>query len=327
MRKLVKSALICAILFNMGVMSFANNINKTDYFTPKNNSYRQLIAYSNVPVDNIFTSPDIEMCILGIDDSMSVAKVINDDFSLEMDLDVNSKKQIRPKTNIIEGYKINTSTKCVEKVMKPHVKKYRFNDEEVVEEVENIDIDRVVDVKDVVKKQKQDKKERIAKAKANREKGGLLAFFKRNKSQTIAMTNEVENMPEIEDVDNPTQKSSSKKSDLIAENQPQRRPGLFNPDDYSYTRKETKTEDVTPKPDKKEQAKLSKENLKLAKPERGSVKVAKEKPVKVAKVEEPRGKYKAKAETVKVNPEKPVKVAKVKEPKPVNLLRLNLKNL
>ena len=77
----------------------------------------RIIAFNNNYSDNIFTTPDIGFTFVDVDGEMSISKVIDDDFSLEMDLDVNSKKQIRPKARVIEGQKIDTKTpKFVEKV-------------------------------------------------------------------------------------------------------------------------------------------------------------------------------------------------------------------
>ena len=315
MKKLVKAAVVCVLAISTQ-MSVFTNAEDTDIKTLTQkicqpNSYSKLLVYNNIPVDNFYTAPDIGLTTIDIDDTMAIAKVIDNDFSLEMDLDVNSKKQLKPKATIIEGYKNET-----EKEQKQN--KVRNYEETVVEDVENIDIDRVVDVKDTVKKQKQEKKERIAKAKANKERIGFLGFFKRNKTQTVAMQDETKNMPVIEDIDNTVQKSYAlvpKKVEEVNSND------VFDADKIATLNQREKKKNVA----KVNEPKVTKEkgvNEKVRVAKVTEPKVAKEKPVKVAKVSEPKvTKEKpvkvAKEKPVKVAKEKPVKVAKVKETTPV----------
>ena len=269
MKKIIQTAAIIVLL--AGIQNYAGafdtnrfmNMNHLAY----NYNYKKLLAYSNNPIDNVFVTPEINQ-------DLSVAKVIDKDFSLEMDLDVNSKKQIKPKANIIPDEKKDNSSKCVQKVMKPHLdKKYKVNNEISEEDVANLDIDKVTDVKDMVKKQKQQRKEKIAKAKTEpKERIGWFSFLKRDKSKTDKIAVRNENLPEIDDIDNVSEAAVS------------------NVETERFKKNANKTEEKT------------------------VVSKTEEKPVKVAKVAEPKPE---KVKPVKAEKEKPVKVAKVKEEKVV----------
>ena len=307
---------------------------KFNYVSYDYNNLLALVTMSN----NILPDVDTEKILLDIDSDMSIAKIIDDDFSLEMDLDANAKKQIKPKANIIEGYKIDSKTsKCVEKVMKPHVKKYKIQEENIIgDEIENIDVDKVTDIKEVAVKQKQERiakekkqrQERIAKAnQQKKERTGLLSWFRRDKTKIAKID---ETMPsKISDVSNLTsnknvnklaqtdqnvsrsltKNNTSVKNSKIAENTEILTDEVFDADKMEQPKLQQKKHHER----KKEEMHIAKENLKLAKPQ-------KEKPVKVAKVTEPKvEKVKpvkvAKAAEPKVEKVKPVKVAKVAEPK------------
>ena len=206
MSRLLKTCAVVALVLSIHNYSHAFDTNKLanwNYLAYGYN-YKKLLAYSNNPIDNIFITPEINH-------DLSVAKVINDDFSLEMDLDVNSKKQLKPKANILPNEKRENSSKCVEKVIKPHLDNYKAYDEIVEEDVANLDIDKVVDVKDAVKKQKQERKEKLAKIKnENKERISWFNIFKRDKSkqETVAMQQEI--VPEIDDIDGAKPLSNNK---------------------------------------------------------------------------------------------------------------------
>ena len=295
LRAIIALALLCAF------QNFSNA--NTTYVHDDAYNYlaydcSRIIAFNNNYSDNIFTTPDIGFTFVDVDGEMSISKVIDDDFSLEMDLDVNSKKQIRPKARVIEGQKIDTKTpKFVEKVMIPHLKKHKIKDEIVEDKYDNLDIDQVADVDGLVKKQKQDKKERLAKAKSHKERLGWFNFFRRGKTTTVA-------------ADNKSKKAND--SGWVALNNTEK---LADNSEFDIDRDNLQSP-----------ALIKKEKVKKTKPHT----VKTEKPVKVAKVVEPKPvKVKPqKAEKVanvsepkveKVKTEKPIKVAKVVEPKPVKV--------
>ena len=310
-------------------------------YTPNSNikfnyiscDYDKLIAYSNIPADNIFTSPEIGETVYDIDTEMSIAKIIDDDFNLELDLDANAKKQLKPKVNVIQGYKIDSSPRCVEKVMKPHLKKYKVQEELIGDEIENIDIDYVTDIKEVVKQQKQ---ERIAKAQkekaeriasnANKQEGkGFFGLFKRKSSQELIADSGVEKVTpsSYDNVIKKVEKTSYVSPEMLASNQQPNNDlsSLFDADRTTEVKTisaSSKTIESAERRDRKEAERITRENLKLAKP-------TKDKPVKVAKVSEPKPEKikpvktekiaKAEPKVEKIKSEKPVRVAKVEQPK------------
>ena len=296
----------------------------------------RIIAFNNNYSDNIFTTPDIGFTFVDVDGEMSISKVIDDDFSLEMDLDVNSKKQIRPKARVIEGQKIDTKTpKFVEKVMIPHLKKHKIKDEIVEDKYDNLDIDQVADVDGLVKKQKQDKKERLAKAKSHKERLGWFNFFRRGKTTTVAADNKSKKANDSGWValNNTEKLADNSEFDIDRDNL--QSPALIKKEKVKKTKPHTiKTEKpvkvakvVEPKPVKVKPQKAEK-IAKVSEPKVEKVKT--EKPIKIAKVVEPKPvKVKPqKAEKIakvsepkveKVKTEEPIKVAKVVEPKPVKV--------
>ena len=296
----------------------------------------RIIAFNNNYSDNIFTTPDIGFTFVDVDGEMSISKVIDDDFSLEMDLDVNSKKQIRPKARVIEGQKIDTKTpKFVEKVMIPHLKKHKIKDEIVEDKYDNLDIDQVADVDGLVKKQKQDKKERLAKAKSHKERLGWFNFFRRGKTTTVAADNKSKKANDSGWValNNTEKLADNSEFDIDRDNL--QSPALIKKEKVKKTKPHTiKTEKpvkvakvVEPKPVKVKPQKAEK-IAKVSEPKVEKVKT--EEPIKVAKVVEPKP-VKVKPQKVekvaqvsepkveKVKTEKPIKVAKVVEPKPVKV--------
>ena len=296
----------------------------------------RIIAFNNNYSDNIFTTPDIGFTFVDVDGEMSISKVIDDDFSLEMDLDVNSKKQIRPKARVIEGQKIDTKTpKFVEKVMIPHLKKHKIKDEIVEDKYDNLDIDQVADVDGLVKKQKQDKKERLAKAKSHKERLGWFNFFRRGKTTTVAADNKSKKANDSGWValNNTEKLADNSEFDIDRDNL--QSPALIKKEKVKKTKPHTvKTEKpvkvakvVEPKPVKVKPQKAEK-IAKVSEPKVEKVKT--EKPIKVAKVVESKPvKVKPqKTEKIakvselkveKVKTEKPIKIAKVIEPKPVKV--------
>ena len=333
LRAIIALALLCAF------QNFSNA--NTTYVHDDAYNYlaydcSRIIAFNNNYSDNIFTTPDIGFTFVDVDGEMSISKVIDDDFSLEMDLDVNSKKQIRPKARVIEGQKIDTKTpKFVEKVMIPHLKKHKIKDEIVEDKYDNLDIDQVADVDGLVKKQKQDKKERLAKAKSHKERLGWFNFFRRGKTTTVAADNKSKKANDSGWValNNTEKLADNSEFDIDRDNL--QSPALIKKEKVKKTKPHTiKTEKpvkvakvVEPKPVKVKPQKAEK-IAKVSEPKVEKVKT--EEPIKVAKVVEPKP-VKVKPQKVekvaqvsepkveKVKTEKPIKVAKVVEPKPVKV--------
>ena len=295
MKKNLKIASVIALLFAFQscTNAFAPDTSvNTDYLAC---DYSRLVAYTKNPSDNIFISPELSIGILDIDKEMTISKVINDDFNLDMDIDVNSKKQLKPKAKVIEGYKIKDdgSSECVEKVMTPKLKKYNDGYQTIVQDdVENIDID-IVDINGLPQKTKPAKVAKVPKQKDTTRVSWFKNLFNRDKTKTIAQK---------------SKESEVFDSDTIASD--------FNNSDAKKISK-PKVEKVKPVKVAKEKpikvAKVSEPKVEKVKPVKVAkekpIKVAKEKPVKVAKVSEPKVE---KVKPVKVAKEKPIKIAKEK---------------
>ena len=128
-----------------------------------------------------------EFVLFDIDANALIASVVDKDFSLDKDIDIESKKRLRPKANILNGFKVEDShSKCVEKVIQPKLKKHRFKNVEVVaDDSENLDIDKVENIKELTKKRKSQK---IAKAKDDK-RISWFSFKRKNKTETVANSN------------------------------------------------------------------------------------------------------------------------------------------
>ena len=275
---------------------YSNNFSYIAY------SYDDILAFSTA-VDNFKATPSPDAIMLDINTEMSMSKIIDDDFSLEMDLDANAKKQIKPKATVIEGYKYDTkSSKCVEKVMKPHLKKYKVQEEVIGDEIDNIDVDKLTET-DIKQEAKKQKSERIAKEKSqkklqkqSKERIAWFNIFKRKPTeQKIA---QVKQKPDLtKDINNslePKSKQSTKQT--VDTNK------LADNSDFDVDNLQSKPSPKQSTINKKEEARIARENLKLAKPE-------KQKPVKVAKKLEP----------------KPIKPEKVSKPKPSKIAKAKVK--
>ena len=128
-----------------------------------------------------------EFVLFDIDANALIASVVDKDFSLDKDIDIESKKRLRPKANILNGFKVeDPHSKCVEKVIQPKLKKHRFKNVEVVaDDSENLDIDKVENIKELTKKRKSQK---IAKAKDDK-RISWFSFKRKNKTETVANSN------------------------------------------------------------------------------------------------------------------------------------------
>ena len=172
MRKFINTFLVIASLVsiqNCSNADFGFSPNIDNKYTFISRDYNRLVAYGNIPVDNIFTSPNIGEVYSDMDENVFISKIIEDDFNLELDLDANAKKQIKPKATVIEGYKMETSKKCTEKVMVPKVKKYKIQQDDLIgDEIENIDIDHVTDIKTATLEERKTRTSGISKRREKR---------------------------------------------------------------------------------------------------------------------------------------------------------------
>jgi len=294
MKKIHSTLLLIAAMLIVQSYSYASIVD----FNP------DLLAYSyNIDI------PEYSSINLLYND-LSIAGIVNDDFTLEQDIDIESKKRIRPKANILNGFKVedDNSSKCVEKIINPKLKKERIKKYDVAEDdVENLDIDKVDDVKALTKRTRKPK---IAKTEKKERISWFNIFKRKSKTETVAMQNTMPDIEDIDKIDNSVKNTTEPKLNESIVQSPQKI------EEETIKAPKVKEERVTPvkvaeaKPEKVKPVKAPKVKEERVKP----VKIAEAKPEKVKPVKAPKVKEE-RVKPVKIAEAKPEKIKPVKAPK------------
>ena len=344
MKKLYNTLYILLLLLFMQNLCFANSpiaknifkhsLDKIAYVKPSNNVYEP--TKNIIPVSNM---------------DNSVARLVNEDFTLDQDIDFASKKQLRPKADILDGYKVDDRPDCVKKVVQPKLQKKKIKRVEAAkDDFENFDIDKVDDVKDYTKKEMQ--KRKIATSK-KKERVSFFSFLRKNRASKIAKveSNDIEDNVDVSlssdfinkekndvlNVESNVQKISDNEvietvpekqdfedidkilpkveyTETVANNELPLENNITELTNQNFEKNEDIdfSNDVVQKVKPVKVAKVKQERVKSVKV--AKVKPERVKPVKIAKVKQERVKP---AKVAKVKPErvKPVKIAKVKQEK------------
>ncbi|MCD8378126.1 MAG: hypothetical protein LUB59_04980, partial [Candidatus Gastranaerophilales bacterium] len=184
----------------------------------KNDLYKSQYLLSYNVLDRNFISCDIAAAIFE-SDNFFIAGIVDKDFSLENDIDIESKKRLRPKADVLNGFKVeeDNSSKCVEKVITPKMKHRRIKNSEIAVDEENIDIDKVDDIKAL---KKAHKKPKVAKAdKPERVSWFGKLFGKKSKTEVVAMqggNKDITDIDQPEPVKHEVEEELSKNQDIDA---------------------------------------------------------------------------------------------------------------